>query len=1320
MRKAVSTFVLTALGAYLVLHLVLGSSPIQRRVLAEVRAELARYGLDLEIESIEFSAFAPRIYLNRVKLSARPQSEIPLPEPLGIDKIKLEFQPLALLSRRIVFEEITLFHPRLVHPSVDRLVHKIQALVAAAGKRKGKPGKEPGSGSFELVVRKAGVVDALIQVAGQDPSGTLRTRSLTAFVISNIANQRSLTLEIRGLEVKRGGSTVVLDGVQLDLDLARKSLRVNRLMLSGEKILVSLKGVSAIPEKGATLPSSMNVSYELHVPLKVLSGVAELKLPSLDGSVDLAGTARLQSGEWSGQAGLKYLGVAVDGYRIGSGEFDIELAGRRAKLVQTSLKFGGGELRSNGIEIGLTAGFPISGDLTAKDLKLEEILASVKEEDLGVFLGASGPIKVTGSLWPLGLNADIDAAVSGLLVLAHPERPPDPENTVISVPTAQAKGRLTFTSERMGVSGAVDVLGGRAKLDGFLGFAGAETQIHVEAKGLSLTSLGTIAEIPFKGELDAVAEIERRDHEGRVSAKFSSRGAEVADVLLGEVDGKLQYQKDLLSFDELSLPAIEPVKGEGFVDFRPPVTHYRFQVEAGRVAVNQVFASLQKLKLGFPVATGGEAQFRLVIEGGHDELGIDVGISGTGRGFTFFDESWNTGSYTLRYRPAGTDILRVVLMKRTGGVEVRGRAAENEVKLVLGARDLRIEELDRVGKAPFAGLAIGDVELAWRRGVLVSAVGEIALGRPFFRGKELPEATFRFSPSENGIETLASIGGQGLKVRLLRFPEKPGSGEVLAYALKQDVLPYVVAWLGKDLPGVSDLTVSGEMVLKGDPWNWSTLTGSGTLSSLSLGLTGTPMINREEIRFRVSEDSIVVDPFLLSGQDSQLALEFSGKRGGKVAGKLDGKLDLRFVQPLIPGLDYGTGTLTVGARVGGRLDAPQLLGNVALSDGVLRLAGLGDEMRGVKAQLTVSQDRIAVDRFDCKVNGGDVRVGGGVRLAGFRSFEPKLQIAADGVTMSFQKALAMKFSGEFTLSGPKAPYLLGGKCRVLESTLTSFAVGSPPIAGIQPPVLTFDVRCEARDRIFVKTDLMDAEWKGTLHLLGDSNKLGLHGSVESMGGVLLFRETRFSLNSGNVRFESPAKIAPRFNVSARAMVREAKNDPQAQEYEVNLLSFGTPDDYRIRLTSSPALPESDIISLLLLGVTGRSQDGNFLDLGSALAGQIPLQSKLQSELGFDVKISAKPQASGTASTTSTGAPSTGVGGDITVPSVTIQKEITKRTKLSYSNTIEATPVRELKIEHLLDDNLTINATATGNPRGSSSTSGGQAYGVDFRYRFSFE
>jgi hypothetical protein len=94
-------------------------------VLDEIQKALAGSGLELKIESIEFAAFAPKIYLNRVTIKTNQSAPVVFPNPIGIDKVKIEFSPIALISGRIVIEDAALFHPRIILPSADQLYRKV-------------------------------------------------------------------------------------------------------------------------------------------------------------------------------------------------------------------------------------------------------------------------------------------------------------------------------------------------------------------------------------------------------------------------------------------------------------------------------------------------------------------------------------------------------------------------------------------------------------------------------------------------------------------------------------------------------------------------------------------------------------------------------------------------------------------------------------------------------------------------------------------------------------------------------------------------------------------------------------------------------------------------------------------------------------------------------------------------------------------------------------------------------------------------------------------------------------------------------------------
>jgi translocation and assembly module TamB len=1327
MKKGLFTFVMVMLGLYLTLHLVLGSSPVQRRVVDEIRRALSGYGLDLQIESIEFSAFTPKIYLNRVTLRSLPKSKISLPNPIQIDKIKIEFQPIALISKRLVIEEATLFHPRLLIPNADTLYRRVTSML---GNHKAP---EVQGGFFKLVVKKIGVVDALFDISSAEPAFTLRSRSLSAFVQNNVSGQQTITVDSHNLELVRQALNLNLTSLALDIDLTKRSIRVNRAIIESDQMAINVKGVSAVPEGNEKLPSTLNASYDFKIPVSLLNKIPELKVPELDGLVSSAGTVALANGTYSGSGTLRYDDLFVTRYRIGRGALTYSLSEKKVLLSNIDLRYGGGELTSKLMTIELKDRYPIAGELTLKAIHLEDILDSLKSPDSPVRFGTSGTMVVKGALGsPFEVTGEIKGKFEDLEVVDDPKKKSTPDNSILLVKNGDLGGKLRFLLDKMEFQAAIQGLEGTLTGEGFVDY---DNNAKVITKGnhLSLTGLKHIAELQVGGWANLNSEVTVTNGHAKITGDFDVTNGEISDIFLGSVKGQAYFENMLLSFENLeATTSLEPVKGNGFVDFKPVHTHYRFNVDGRRLLVDDAFRSFQKLKLKFPQPSHGEVSARLTIEGGHDDKGMEIAASGQAKNFKWYDEQWLSSSFSALFRSGYTDITRLILFKKSGGLELKahlanagagGNVGESRSSLSFISHGLRLEELNHLGNAPLAGELAGQLSL---EGDLSnpSGSGNISASNVMFRGVPLPDSTFKVTTDEGQMQIMANLFGETLRGRLAKNILKKGLWQVLLYFEKFDAAPLLTMLMGKDIPTLNRIDATGDISLEGDLNDWQTLKGSGALSQIEVGLKGTPMRNVRPVSIQVNKGTVKIDRFSLIGKESELTLDFMYSPSQSVRASLDGKIDLQFVQPFIPGVEYGSGKVAAGLRLSGKPNDFSLLGNVSLEDGSFRITGIRDEFRNAQVQLSLSQDRINVDHLEANVNGGLVNVEGEVHIDKFRTLSPNLKLTADRVVMRTANYLTTKFSGDFAIRGNAKPYTLSGKCRVIEANLTRFDAGTEARDTGEPPILKLDVNCEAKEKLFVKTDVMSAEFKGNFHLLGNNNEIGLLGSAEAVRGSILFRERNFTLNSGNVKFESPDRIAPRFSVGGRAIVQEqtSSNQPNqlqaSQQYEVNLQVYGTPASYKIILTSNPELAEADIISLLVLGVTSRGQDNNFMDLGTTLVGQIPLQSQLENQLGVDIRINTQTSKNTSTSSATTSTPTT--TSDTTVPSVKIQKDITNRTKVSYSNTLEAIPYRELKIEHMLDDNLTVNGTAVDRAKGGTDATTTQSYGLDFRYRFQFE
>ena len=1311
MRKFLISLGILIVILYAGLHAVVASSPIQRRVLSEIQRVLAEHGIEVSMESIELSAFAPRLYLNRVIVKTTPKAEIQLEHPLEIDKIKIEFQPLGLLQREIVLDEVSLFHPKIYVPHADELYKKV---IAVLGQKKQFEVKGQG---WPLVIKSAGIVDSQFEVASSNPSFSVRSRRLTLAVSKTAIGQQNIIAQSQNLELVRGKFETVLSHLDSDIDFTEQSVRANRLVVEGPGIKLLWKGACSLPADGKSKIESFHLSHETELDLAILRNIEELKVSSISGDLRSSGTLHVAKESYSGTGNLAVSHVQWEGNSLGEWSFLYALSQKELELTQVKGSLADGSLESSSLKMKFQERMPFQGELAVRGVEFNQVLASLQSPGVPVFFKTNGKVRIQGNLEkPLSLNVEPELRVTEFWVINKYPLGKINTNTIIHISDAQLKGSLSIAEKGLDLKAKLKLLEGELELTGSI--ADKKSVLQFVGEGISLNKLKAIAGLPFGGQSKLKGEIRIQGGNADIEGDLDIENAEIADLKLGAVKGRAQYRENLLSFPRLELKAIESAKGQGYVDFSPKETQYRFDINAPRISMEQTLGIFDKTPLPVQNPKGGELAARVKIEGGRDDKGIDVLVDGQARSFEWYGEKWMSAGFGLRYRPNAFTVNRGVFLKRSGSLEVKATYDQKTKQLVLFSSGLRLEDLNHLGGAPLEGEITGRIafegDLNYPRGN-----GELKLSKSQFREKKLPDCKVSLKTLGEESEYWLTVEGEKLSGHLLRKSnaERVVSQLDLEFE-KMDFAPYVSAWLKKDISPLNAVVATGSWSMKGDFSRPDSLQGEAVLQKLKLDFEGKPLQSDEPVKILVASGGVEIPRLVLSGEDSEIKGSFQLVSDENLKAQLDGKLDFDFLQPFIPGLEFGTGVVGVKLRASGSPKNFDLFGNISLSDAVFRISGMKDEFRNVNSQLSVSADKITIERFQANMGGGDVVIGGDIGIERFHKFSPNLSFFLSKVEMKTTDYFKIKLTGDVALKGNTTPYKLSGNLRVDEAVLSSLQASQNTSPAQGPPALEFDIKAEAKDHLFIKADVVDAEFKGDFRLLGTTDKVGLVGNVELLKGRAIFKDNSFELISGGARFESADRIYPWFNINGRTVLREQKGRAY-QDYEVNLQVLGFPDDYKIRLTSNPPLVEQDLISLLVLGVTTKGEEGNYFDLGTAIMGQSALKSKIQNQLGFDIKVQSA-SSQGQLSTSNPTDSSSAVSTSNMVPAVRIEKGLSKKTKLSYSNTLDQNQSRELRLEQMLNDNITLNATAGDRSRNNTQARPGDSFGLDLRYRFSFD
>ncbi|MEO1169076.1 MAG: translocation/assembly module TamB domain-containing protein [Pseudomonadota bacterium] len=178
--------------------------------------------------------------------------------------------------------------------------------------------------------------------------------------------------------------------------------------------------------------------------------------------------------------------------------------------------------------------------------------------------------------------------------------------------------------------------------------------------------------------------------------------------------------------------------------------------------------------------------------------------------------------------------------------------------------------------------------------------------------------------------------------------------------------------------------------------------------------------------------------------------------------------------------------------------------------------------------------------------------------------------------------------GEFML-GQAAPAVVVPQLNVTE-------INRPldlPDPRAEPVNWTLDIDVNARNRFMVRGLGLDSEWGADIDVRGPLANFQILGDMNLVRGEYQFAGRRFELERGRIEFYGNQPVDPTLDIVAQA-------DAEGIDATINI--GGTGNSPEISFASTPALPESELLSRLLFGtsITNLSAP-EAIQLGAALA-----------------------------------------------------------------------------------------------------------------------
>jgi translocation and assembly module TamB len=358
-------------------------------------------------------------------------------------------------------------------------------------------------------------------------------------------------------------------------------------------------------------------------------------------------------------------------------------------------------------------------------------------------------------------------------------------------------------------------------------------------------------------------------------------------------------------------------------------------------------------------------------------------------------------------------------------------------------------------------------------------------------------------------------------------------------------------------------------------------------------------------------------------------------RAGSLFAQLryDGPADALWRLAALVAVDL-TGPLSVAADVTGTLDSPAIRGSMASNALRLQSALIGTDIRQMTVRGGFAGSRLDLTTLSGRTpNGGLVSGSGSVDLSNLGDRGPAidLKLAARNAQLLSRVDMAAAVTGPLRLVSDGIGGTIAGRVNLdtarWQLGRASGAAQLPNIptreinrpVDIAPPRLRaqpwrFLIDAVGDGRVNVRGLGLDSDWSANIRLRGSTAAPQIFGRADLIRGGYEFAGTRFELLRGRIDFDGNSPPNPRLDIVAEA---------QVTGLTARVSVAGTGNKPEITFSSTPAMPEDEVLARLLFGssITQISAP-EALQLGAALAslrggGGLDPINKLRSAIGLD-------------------------------------------------------------------------------------------------------
>lgn len=378
-----------------------------------------------------------------------------------------------------------------------------------------------------------------------------------------------------------------------------------------------------------------------------------------------------------------------------------------------------------------------------------------------------------------------------------------------------------------------------------------------------------------------------------------------------------------------------------------------------------------------------------------------------------------------------------------------------------------------------------------------------------------------------------------------------------------------------------------------------------------------------------AESSIELDLGRIGQLDSTVKIS-DLQQQAKIQGDLQATInDFSIVSELVPDVQDLSGRLAADIKFSGNLQSPALNGNVTLTDGGVSIPQTGTRIEAIQLQTTSTNQGELRFTGTARSGTGTLTLDGSVK-----PFEQQAEVTIKGEDFEALDTFSqMVVSPDMLITADEGQIRISGTVTVPSAQL------SPPASGrnrVSPssdviivkeqtepaangPELYARLRIVLGEEVWVNTDVFTAQLKGDLQI-EQTPQLAPRGSgsVEVVSGTYTIYGQDLTIERGRILFSGGPLTNPGLDLRVSRTF-------ESDDIEVGAQIIGSVKQPELKLFSSPAMLESNIVSYLVFGraPSGSGDENALLYQAAALLGAShgnKVTDTLSEGLGVDLSL----------------------------------------------------------------------------------------------------